>query len=170
MRAAADRCRHRGMAGGTFGDGSGVALQADAECIVLRMRAGVFSVGRTVAGFALQSAMAFAEPIETEAGCRRIGAGREARIRPHFGFAIGGDADRFTQTVVVAGLTIRLFQPAGTRGVAHVRHVAVTVLAGLRRCTHCATQALGFRARVTHVAGSTIGHTAENVARRVFYR
>lgn len=156
MRSTTNGIGHADMASCAFAHGTGMALQVLTEYIVIYMRTGVLGMGGTVAGLALQTAMASTETVQVETTSRCVGIGSKALICPNFGCAICIDTTDFALSIMVARLASGLTKPAGTGAAADRRHAAVATLAihgrfpgsAIQRIAHGTTQALGFGARV----------------------
>ena len=130
VRPAGYRGRYGRVACRTFGHRACMSLQVQAQGVVLRVGAWILGMRRAVASLALQIAVTLAEAEQTGTAYRRVGIGGKRRVGPDFRQAAGVNSNQFALAIVVAGLAIRLVEPAGARRVADLCHRAVAALAG----------------------------------------
>lgn len=157
VRSAGYRARYCRVAYRAFGHRTGMSLQVQAQGVVLGVGARILGMRRAVASLALQVAVTLAEAEQAGTAYRRVGIGGKRRVSPDFRQAAGVNPDQFAHAIVVAGLAIRLVEPAGACSIADLCHRAVAALAGhqiavsIQRIGHGAAQTLGNRAGVARV-------------------
>ena len=145
-------------------------LVLDTLNIVVRVGAGEFSMGRTVAGFAFNSAMAGRESIQRQTGCGSIGCGGKRRHSRKAKSTVGdgvGEPDLalvMNRITRVTGLTVGFVEPPGAIGRRNTTHEPVTTLALHRhrtisgdRLPHRTPQTFGRRPRMALITGCTVG-------------
>ncbi len=81
MRAAIDSSRYRSMAGFTLCYRAGMSLNSQTLGIIINMTTWIFSMGRTMTSFALQTAVSGTEAVQVQACDRRISIGCKGMIR-----------------------------------------------------------------------------------------
>lgn len=179
-----------GVTDGAFNEHADMALVLNAGNVVVGKRAGKFGVGRAVAAGASHTAVAGREPEQRyvrrrhirrrgkgvcagdiDAGLAEHAVGERRRVSD-LAAVDGGGAG-------VAGLTVRLLEPAGPVRGAHCAHIAVAALAlhrhravhGIDGLAHRAAQTAGDRAGMTRVTGEAIVFGVEcQAAARVNHR